>query len=552
MLRAEHPNILWISGDDHAAYVYGAYGNKKVRTPNLDRLANEGMRFDRAYCNSPVCTASRAAFITGRYPRSVGVTQLRTPLPDEALTLAEMLKTEGYRTAAIGKMHFNSNLKHGFDVRIDTPDYRKWIGARGKRATPENFGVQPPWRPFRDHARVWLNSAYLPVDYYDEDMESTYIAGEAKKFLNEQSDEPFFMMVSFQEPHSPYRFPIEYARRHNPSSFEVFNVREDEKWQVPEIFADLTDEEKRGIQAAYYTSVEYLDLNVGRVLDALEKSGKADNTIVVYTGDHGYMLGQRGRFEKHCSYEPAVRSPLVVRYPDRVKAGSNSRSLVEFIDIVPTLLDLCSVDIPAQVEGGSFASLFENPYYEHRSFVVVEYAENEEAMIRDHNYKLVYITGNRARDDGYKTAQPTGRRILLFDMNSDPEETTNLAGRPEHAERIDSMLKKLADHMTQTDPERAAIPKTDDPMAILDFCFRPRDDVHRNHSSPNVIGRDRAIEIALVEVQAMGWTDYEVGTIREDDVRWSVTMWRLPKSPGSFVDVVISRTGAVFRLGPGR
>src|SRR5436190_21046154 len=121
------PNILWIVADDHASYVCGAYGNKQVRTPNLDRLAAEGTRFDRAYCNSPVCTASRQSFLTGRYPRTIGVTQLKTPLPENEVTLAKMLKAAGYDTAAIGKMHFNSPAKHGFDVRIDLADHSQML-----------------------------------------------------------------------------------------------------------------------------------------------------------------------------------------------------------------------------------------------------------------------------------------------------------------------------------------------------------------------------------------------------------------------------------------
>src|SRR5947199_10605872 len=119
------PNVLWICADDHAAYVCGAYGNKLVKTPNIDRIAREGIRFDRAYCNSPVCTASRQSFFTGRYPRTLGVTRLQTPLPDGEQTLARLLRAAGYDTAAIGKMHFNSDLKHGFDVRIDRPEHAR-------------------------------------------------------------------------------------------------------------------------------------------------------------------------------------------------------------------------------------------------------------------------------------------------------------------------------------------------------------------------------------------------------------------------------------------
>src|ERR1043166_1167853 len=120
-------NVLWLCSDDHVPYVMGAYGNQRVRTPNLDRLAAQGMRFDAAFCNSPVCTASRQSFITGRYPRTIGVTQLKTALSEKEVTLAEILKQAGYETAAIGKMHFNSSLRHGFDLRIDLQEYQAWL-----------------------------------------------------------------------------------------------------------------------------------------------------------------------------------------------------------------------------------------------------------------------------------------------------------------------------------------------------------------------------------------------------------------------------------------
>src|SRR5262245_7162114 len=265
------PNVLWICADDHAPYVCGAYGNKVVRTPHLDRLAAAGMRFDQAYCNSPVCTASRQSFLTGRYPRTLGVTQLRTPLPATENTLAKMLKQHGYATAAIGKMHFNSNLKHGFDVRLDLPEHRAWLKQRGAKALPAGAAVLPPWRPFKDPARVWLNSGCLPYGAADEDMAGTWFARRAVEYLEQNRRRPFFLVVSFTEPHSPFHFPVEFRGRHRPENFTVPKVGPEDDWQIPAVFRDLTEPEKQGITAAYYTSVEFLDRNVGVVLDALRR-----------------------------------------------------------------------------------------------------------------------------------------------------------------------------------------------------------------------------------------------------------------------------------------
>ena len=470
----QRPNVLWISGDDHAPYVMGAYGNRIVRTPNLDRLAAQAMRFDRAYCNSPVCTASRQSLLTGRYPRTIGVTQLRTPLPSAEVTLAEMLKEAGYATGAIGKMHFNSDLPHGFDVRIDREGHGAWLRKKGRTAVPAGMEVQARWRPFDDPARVWLNSAARPVGFVEADAPGTFFAQQAKAFLRVERREPFFLMVSFYEPHSPFEFPVEYAGRHKPGAFQVPPVTAADAGQVPKVFADLTEKEKQGIIAAYHTSVEYLDANVGRVLAALEASGRADDTMVVYTGDHGYMLGQHGRFEKHCGYEPAVRSPLLMRMPGKDRKGRSTSALVEFIDIVPTVLETVGLAAPRNVQGRSLMPLLTGRSDAHRERVFIEYSENEEAYVVTPRWKLIYCTGNREREDGYATGKPSpGRTFRLYDLGNDPDEMDDVAAT--HPEVVNDLVRALAVHMKGTARDPAAVPTTNDPHELLSFCLPPRD-----------------------------------------------------------------------------
>ncbi len=474
--EARRANVLWLVADDHAAYVCGAYGNKVVRTPNLDRLASEGIRFDRAYCNSPVCTASRQSFLTGRYPRTLGVTLLQTPLPDGTPTLARLLRAAGYDTAAVGKMHFNSALKHGFDLRVDLPEHARWLKARGPRPLPEGVAVLPPWRPFRDPARVWLNSACLPYGATDDDMAGTFFAQEAARYLEGRRERPFFLMVSFYEPHSPFRFPVEYRGRHRPERFAVPKVGPEDDWQIPQIFRGLSEREKQGVAAAYYTSTEYMDRNVGLVLEALRRSGHDRDTLVIYNGDHGYLLGQHGRFEKHCCYEPAVRAPLLMRLPARIEAKRSTAALVELIDIVPTVLQACGVAVPAGVQGRSLLPLLEGKPQRHRDHVIAEYSENEEAMIRTERWKLIYCTGKRERKDGYATGRPLpGRTVRLYDVESDPEETTNLAGRAEQRGRVDELTRRLADHMRRTARQPELVPRTEDVHAVLEYCLQPHD-----------------------------------------------------------------------------
>jgi choline-sulfatase len=470
------PNVLLICADDHAVHAVGAYGNRLARTPRIDRLAAGGLRFDRAYCNSPVCTASRQSFLTGRYPRTIGVTELKTPLPESEITLADLLSAAGYATAAIGKMHFNSNLTHGFELRLDAPDHARLLAARGRSPLPDVLPVQPVWRPFRDPAAVWLNSDCLPVGAVAADMPSTWYADEAARFLEQSHDAPFLLVVSFTEPHSPFHFPVEYRGRRSAEEFPAIVPGPEDDDQIPAIFRDLTAEQKQGIAAAYHTSVEFLDGNVGRVLDALDRSGLADDTLVIYLGDHGYLLGQHGRIEKHCSFEEAIHAPLLMRLPGVIPEGGATPALVEFVDIVPTVLELCGVDCPSTVQGRSLLPLARGERDAHRDYVVVEYAPNDEAVIRDGRWKLVYQRGQRRREDGYDPGTPLpGPTFRLFDQRDDPRELTDLADRPEHAETVARLRDQLVAHLKATARQPELIPATDDPMALLDHLVQPRD-----------------------------------------------------------------------------
>jgi choline-sulfatase len=469
------PNVLVICADDHAAHVTGAYGNQQVRTPHIDRLAAGGIRFEQAYCNSPVCTASRQSFFTGRYPRTIGVTQLKTALPDSEVTLAETLDRAGYATAGIGKMHFNSKLKHGFALRIDTPEYHAWLAGQPKDAATLT-GVQSPWRPFKDPARIWLNAAALPIGQADARMEGTYFAQQAAAYLNEARDKPFFLMVSFNEPHSPFRFPLEYRGRHKAAEFTAPALGAGDDAQIPAVFRDLSPADKQGIAAAYYTSVEFMDKNVGLVLDALEQSGQATDTIVIYLSDHGYLLGQHGRFEKHTSYEEAVRTPLVIRYPRRIGAGRVSHAFVELVDLAPTIHSLCDLAISGPLQGRTLMPLLAGKTTKHRDHVVVEYAPNEEAMIRDDYWKLVYERGAVRRTDGYDTERPlVPNRFRLYDLHQDPAEIHNVAADPANAATLVRLRDLLIDHLSTTARDVTAVPQGD-PLATLEYCVQSRDE----------------------------------------------------------------------------
>ncbi|RJP30574.1 MAG: DUF4976 domain-containing protein [Candidatus Omnitrophota bacterium] len=450
--KENKPNVLFLIADDHAAYVSGTYGNPNARTPNIDKFADSGVKFTNAFVNCPMCTASRQSFLTGRLPHSIRVTQLRTPLNDSTTqTLAEVLKERGYETAAIGKMHFNSSQKHGFDLWIDHPQHRQHLQEHPPRTVPDDPEVLPPWKPFQDPARIWLNGMYAPYGAYDEDMAGTYFARQGEQFLRTPREKPFFLVFSLYEPHSPFHFPIEYRNAFDPASFDVPEPGPEDDGQIPQIFRDLTREEKQRITASYYTSTMFMDKNMGLVLDALHETGFDENTLVVYIGDHGYSLGHHGRFEKHTSFEESVRAPMIWRLPRSDRKGVVSDALVEFIDIFPTIAASCGARIPQEVEGQNLLPILTGEAKEGRETVFSEYYENEEAMIRTQRHKLVFSTGKRLRQDGYQTGLPLpGRTVRLYDLQNDPMEQNNLAEQKDYRALIDhlemEMLKRFESH----------------------------------------------------------------------------------------------------------
>lgn len=477
------PNILLIVSDDHRTATYGAHGATDVRTPNLDKLAHSGVRFDRAYCNSPMCTSSRQSFLTGRYPRAAGVTMLRTALDEAQVTLADRLRKAGYRTGAFGKMHFNSQLLHGFEVHQSPRAYNEHLRKRpAPRPLPEDIDILPPWRPFRDHARVWLNGATLPIGQYDSDTRASWYTNEAVAFMREHRDVPFFVQVGYHQPHSPFHFPVEYAGRVDPAGLKVPPIGPEDVPQIPRIFADLTYTEKQGIKASYHTAVEYLDQKVGELLASLEDLGLADNTLVIYLGDHGYHLGEHGRFEKHCFFEDAVAAPLVMRYPGQIRPEQSTEAFVEFVDLAPTILDYTGLSptdtTPGQeLQGKTLRPLIEGRVKTIRDAVFSEYQPTGEAMIRTDRYKLIYRTRHEPSDWlGYEPLMPPdGRVVILYDVQKDPREFRNLAGDPAYADVVAELIGRLEAWYRRIPPQGETPPDDLKGMDFLDWAIPPRD-----------------------------------------------------------------------------
>ncbi|MGB3617023.1 MAG: sulfatase-like hydrolase/transferase, partial [Catalinimonas sp.] len=443
---AAFKHVVFIVGDDHTTTALGAYGNGTIRTPHLDALAARGVRFNRAYAAAPICSASRQSLLTGKYPHATGVNLLFTPFPDAGnVTVAEHLGAYGFRSAMIGKNHFNHWIwrwgdlyeggtpTHGFDLTVDKATYREWL----KERNPPPVDSIPTRANQTGEGVLWgKNARVLPEGVREADAEGTYFVRRALDFMEEHRAERLCIWLAFHEPHAPFAFPAEYAGRHDPGAVPLpRGGAEDQQW-VPEQFRNLTDNERRGIVAAYYTSVEYLDANVGRLMTGLDQMGLRDSTLVVYLGDQGYLLNEHDRFEKHTFWEESVTAPLIMSGPG-LPEGKVSDALVSFVDIVPTAVELLRIPAHADFQGESVLGVLTSPdTATGREYVFSEYLHDNMAMVATRDWKYVFATGKRDLTIGYATGRgASGLTHRLYDLRNDPKETTNLADAPEQKTR---------------------------------------------------------------------------------------------------------------------
>ena len=476
-------HVVVIVGDDHASTVLGAYGNERVRTPNLDRLAAQGAMFTRAYANSPLCSASRQSLLTGKYPHATGVNLLFTPFDDRTnTTVAEHLKKENFATALIGKAHFNTWIwqglyedglpRFGFDTLIDRAEYRQWLTEHPPRPVAENIPTfDPETSPTDTFAR--MNPDGLPQPYYDQDAPGTFLAQSAIRFVEENRDQRLFLWLAFHEPHAPFAFPVEYAGRHRAEDMPLpTGSPEDDRW-VPARFRGFTDQQKQGVIAAYFTSVEYLDKNVGLVIDALKEQGIYDETLIIYLGDQGYLLNEHKRFEKHTMWKESIQAPLIMAGRG-LPRDTVYDELIEFVDVVPTINEALGVASQEEVQGRSFYSLLQNRPYDEREFVFAEFLEDNKAMVATKRWKYIFTTGKRDLGQGFATGYgPSGIVHRLYNLADDPGETTNVAD--EHPAVVDSLQQRMLRRFAETHLYANELPEnlTVDGQ-LLWFC-EPRD-----------------------------------------------------------------------------
>ena len=429
-MQAEPYNVLVIQTDEHHFKTLGCYGGRIVETPNIDWIANHGAIATSFYATTPVCSPSRGALISGRYPQNTPVTNNNISLGDHVVTFAEVLRRKGYKTGYAGKWHLDGLGKPQWaPIRKFGFDDNRYMFNRGhwKKFEITNDGPRV--------AAIKRGKPFYGVENADKESFSTdWLANRTIDFINTNKAKPFCYMVSFPDPHGPntVRKPYDtmYKDVNVPIPVSVNKPRsQTPRWAAgdPKITADTV----RLLMPKYYGMIKCLDDNIGRILDALRKNGQIDNTIIVFTSDHGDLCGEHGRLNKGVPYEGSARIPFLFYCPGKIPVGTIVNQALSCVDFVPTLFALTGDKLPKGVDGRDASALFRGSKNQWEDIAFIRSTSTGKpwlAAITD-RYKIIYS----ALDDPW-----------LFDLKSDPVELHNAFTKP-NAQRIVKLLTaKLA------------------------------------------------------------------------------------------------------------
>ncbi|HLW61165.1 MAG TPA: sulfatase-like hydrolase/transferase [bacterium] len=440
----DRPNLLLIMCDELRFDALGCYGNPVIKTPNIDRLAAEGVLLEHYFSQSPVCQPSRATLATGRYPHVHGVRWNWYDLDAREVTLQTLLSQSEYSTWAVGKMHFEPTTEsHGFQNRVfvegklftGDDEYRQHLSRIGKRQL------------YYQHVKRWNNdddfgAAVSPLS--DDDYIDTYIGQNAVRVLS-QVTAPFFVWVSFVNPHFPFDPPQPFATMYDPKMMPLpqdfhFNqtsrIPEQRVASASRSFHQLTEDHMRKIIAYYYGTISLVDREVGRIMDSLKDRGLLDETVIVFASDHGDLLGHRGMLWKgRMLYDHLIRVPMIVRYPKELASGKVVSHLCQVTDVMPTFLDFAGIVIPTGVQGRSLRSILKQEAVPWRDAVFSEVMDLK--MVRDFHWKLIFYPGRSYGE--------------LYHIAVDPLELNNLYDHPDYERRRSALIEKLANLLIQTE-----------------------------------------------------------------------------------------------------
>ena len=435
------PNVLLIMADDLNNDL-GAYGHALVKTPNLDRLAKRGVRFDRAYTQFPLCSPSRVSLLTGRRPDTTRVhdlmTDFRTVLPD-VVTLPQAFKRAGYVSARVGKIyHYGNPGQIGTSGLDDPASWDHVVNPRGidKDEEPLLTNLTP--------ARGLGSSlSYYASPAQDEAHTDGKVAAETIALVEKFKERPFFIGAGFYRPHYPFiaprkyfeLYPLDRIRAPAYAPEDLVGIPRAAWFTLPPNWNVPPDGLRETIRA-YYASISFLDANVGRVLDALDWLGLTDNTIVVFISDHGYHLGDRGQWMKQTLFEHSTRAPLVIAGPGVAVQGGSSPRIVEFLDLYPTLVALAGATAPSGLQGRSLAPLLKQPdaSWDHAALSQVRRGVPPKGFM---GYSV------RTAEWRYTEWDGGAQGVELYNERDDPGERRNLAADPKHQARVAEMQRVL-------------------------------------------------------------------------------------------------------------
>jgi len=415
---AQRPNVLFIASDDLNNNL-GCYGHPIVKSPNIDRIARAGVRFDRAYCQFPLCGPSRTSLLSGLRPDSTQILAnqiaVREKVPD-AVTLPQLFRNSGWRSVRAGKMyHMDVPAGVGTNHFDDPPSWNLAVSPQGAEARTEGEG--------RVIKGGWKWTAFKGDGKDQADDRATELAFET---MSQGGGKPWFLGLGYLRPHVPHIAPARFFDLYPLETIMPVVNPPGDKDDIPlasEISINtrandmgMNEADKKEAVRGYYASISYMDWQVGRVLDRLEKLGQARNTIIVFWGDHGWHLGEHHRWHKRSLFEESARAPLLISAPGIRGAGKASKSLVEFVDIYPTVAELGGLQAPARVEGQSLVPLLNNPARAWKKAAFTQMFDGKD------------ITGRAVVTDRYRYIRWTGPHPdeELFDHASDPHEYTNL------------------------------------------------------------------------------------------------------------------------------
>jgi iduronate 2-sulfatase len=466
--KAAKPNVLFVAVDDLKPTI-ACYGDKLAKTPNIDRVAATGTLFERAYCMQALCSPSRNALLTGLRPEVLKIydlgTNFRKRVPDVE-TLPQWFKRQGYASHGIGKIFHVGHGNHEDEASWSVPHFQaKTVGY----ALPQNRAKLTREEALfanegGDVSKLPRGAAYESADVADDAYADGQIANESIKRLREfkESGAPFFLAVGFLRPHLPFCSPKKYWDLYDPSAFPLaerkappdgapefalqFGGELRQYASIPEK-GPMPEDLQRTLIHGYYAAVSYMDAQLGRVLDELEKLGLAENTIVILWGDHGWHLGDHGMWCKHTNYEQATHAPLLISAPGR-RTPQRTAALVEFVDIYPTLCDLAGLEKPAHLQGESLIPILDKPASK-RTAAFQVYPRNP----KETGPLLGYaVRTDRWRYVEWRKADETANARELYDLRNDPQETVNVAGQPDKSEVVNEHAALLKARLAKPAP----------------------------------------------------------------------------------------------------